>query len=99
MSGSVRSDFKKIVGRMFQVPTDEVHTCATTSTLNKHSLTTMQVNDSLKFKEDLGAGPEEMEQLVSMGETEFGAKFADGAAENLKTGKSGCVAPGRCTDI
>jgi acyl carrier protein len=46
-----------------------------------------QVNDSLKFKDNLGAGSEEIQQLIAMEETEFGIKFADDAAEKLKTGK------------
>lgn len=41
----------------------------------------------MKFKDDLGAGSEEIQQLIAMEETEFGVKFADGAAEKLKTGK------------
>jgi hypothetical protein len=47
-----------------------------------------QVNDNLTFKGDLGAGPDEIKQLISMEETECDVKFANDAAEKLKTGKS-----------
>lgn len=42
----------------------------------------------MKFKENLGAGPDDVKQLISMEETERDVKFADDAAEKLKTGKS-----------
>lgn len=47
-----------------------------------------QAHDSLKFKENLGAGPDDVKQLISMEETERGVKFADDAVEKLTTGKS-----------
>jgi hypothetical protein len=42
----------------------------------------------LEFKKNLGASLDEIKQLISMEETECGVKFADDAAEKLKTGKS-----------
>jgi hypothetical protein len=42
----------------------------------------------LEFKKNLGASPDVINQLISMEETECGVKFADDAAEKLKTGKS-----------
>ena len=42
----------------------------------------------MNFKENLGAGPDEIKQLIAMEETECGVKFADDAAEKLTTGKS-----------
>ena len=59
---------------------------------NENALTIRQVNDNLTFKGNLGAGPDEIKQLMAMEETECGVKFADDAAEKLKTGKSWLVA-------